>query len=114
MDGRHKDDGGAKAVVGGHGSPPATAATLFDFSGATYQSRLDRCRLNRQLVAVFSLMADGAWRTLREIADAVNAPEASVSARLRDLRKKRFGAWKVESRRRGEAARGLYEYRVTA
>ena len=57
-------------------------------------------------------MRDGAWRTLDEISVAVGAPPASVSARLRDLRKEKFGAHLVERRSRGERGRGLYEYRV--
>lgn len=56
-------------------------------------------------------MRDGRWRTLREIAALTGAPEASVSARLRDARKGKFGAWVVSKRRVGMG--GLYAYRVT-
>lgn len=36
--------------------------------------------------AVYDLMQDGRWRTLREIVDGIGAiSEAGVSARLRDL-----------------------------
>jgi hypothetical protein len=38
-----------------------------------------------------ALMSDGKPLTLRQIAEAVNGSEAGVSARLRDLRKERFG-----------------------
>ena len=79
------------------------------FDGATYNSALDQERLGRQLDRVQALMADGQWRTLREIADAVGGSEASVSARLRDLRKARFGAHEVERLR---VAGGLYRYRL--
>jgi DNA-binding Lrp family transcriptional regulator len=81
------------------------------FGGDTYEPDRDRERLARQLRAVRVLMADGSGRTLREVSAAVGAPEASVSARLRDLRKARFGAYTVERR---HVERGLFEYRVTA
>lgn len=79
------------------------------FDGETYRPEADRDRLGKQLVSVQTLMRDRHWRTLAEIAALVHAPEASVSARLRDLRKPRFGAWNVERRRRTE---GTWEYRV--
>lgn len=82
------------------------------FDGATFDPVHDSSRLGAQLAAVRQLMGDGLWRTLSEIAAALNAPEASVSARLRDLRKPRFGGFTVIRRRRGEAARGLHEYMV--
>ena len=87
------------------------------FDGETYSPSLDKHRLGAQLQAVYGLMRDGAWRTLREISDALSTPErivpeASVSARCRDLRKDRFGAFTVARRRRGEGKRGLFEYRL--
>jgi hypothetical protein len=78
-----------------------------DFDGTTYEPDKDKTRLNKQLQLVFACMKDGRWRSLREIADLTKKPEASVSARLRDLRKARFGAHTVE-RRRHEG--GLFEY----
>jgi hypothetical protein len=89
---------------------PLLAAAYFD--GETYDPALDKHRLAKQLQAVYNLMHDGGWRTLREIADALSIPEASASARLRDLRKTRFGSHRVERQRRGEEKRGLFEYRV--
>lgn len=85
----------------------------FDFDGDTYQLDLDKIRLNAQLRRVVDVMRDGHWRTLEELARATGDPESSVSARLRDLRKARFGAFTVARRRRGEAERGLFEYRVS-
>jgi hypothetical protein len=81
------------------------------FDGATFDSTEDAERLSSQAVRVLALMLDGEWRTLATIADAVSGSEAGVSARLRDLRKVRFGAYQVE-RRRVEGAHGLHEYRV--
>lgn len=80
-----------------------------DFDGETFEPARDHDRLARQLDAVADVMADGAWRTLREIATACGAPESSVSARLRDLRKPRFGAHHVERRYQGD---GVWAYRV--
>jgi hypothetical protein len=82
-----------------------------DRDGATYVAPFDRDRLNRQARAVFDAMADGLWHTLSELSYATGAPEASVSARLRDLRKPRFGALEVERRRDGDAA-GTWLYRL--
>ena len=70
----------------------------------------DHRRLGLQAETVLSIMRDGEWRTLRAIAHVAGAPEASVSARLRDLRKQKFGAWTVERKNLGN---GLWVYRVT-
>ena len=84
------------------------------FGGATYDPQYDGRRLVRQLDRVMALMSDGRWRTLREIAFVLtDASEAGISARLRDLRKRSFGGYSVERRRRGDARRGVYEYRVS-
>lgn len=92
--------------------PQQSAGPLFDgvdFDGETYERARDHDRLAAQLAQVRGLMLDGDWRTLAEISLSVGAPEASVSARLRDLRKKKFGEYTVERRYRGA---GLYEYRI--
>ena len=81
-----------------------------DFDGDTYQRELDFTRLTGQNQAVFDSMNDGAWRTLREIEDRTGYPQASISARLRDFRKEKFGRHKVHRRRRGTAVKGLHEY----
>lgn len=92
--------------------PLLDTPVLPRFDGETYDKALDQPRLGRQVLAVLALMRDGRWRTLREIADAVEAPEASVSARLRDLRKARFGQYTIDRRRPGEPSKGLWEYRL--
>jgi hypothetical protein len=75
---------------------------------------LDAGRLGEQRRRVkwhmLSRLSD-VWVTLAELSAVVAAPEASVSARLRDLRKKRYGAYTVEKRRR-KAGCATYEYRV--
>lgn len=79
------------------------------FDGPAYDPKLDDKRLTGQLKRVFDLMADGQWRTLRQIADQTGDPEASVSAQLRHLRKPRFGAHQVERR---HVEGGLFEYQL--
>ena len=79
------------------------------FGGQTFDHAQDGRRLGRQLRTVIGLMQDGEWRTLSEISRATAYPEASVSARLRDVRKHSVPAWTMESRRR---QRGLWEYRI--
>ena len=91
--------------------PPLPPPPL-KFDSETYSEGLDKERLGRQLAAVKALMGDGAWRSLREISAAVGCPEASASARLRDLRKHRCGGHLVERRRRGDPAAGVHEYRL--
>jgi hypothetical protein len=82
------------------------------FSGATYEAVHDRDRLAAQLERVRRLMQDGEWRTLFEIEAATGDPVQSISARLRDLRKERFGSHTVNRRRRGPERYGLFEYRL--
>lgn len=84
------------------------------FNGAGYSSDHDDERLTGQIKRVYSLMADGVWRTLQEIADATGDPHASISAQLRHLRKKRFGGFNVEKRPRGNRSHGLWEYLLEA
>jgi hypothetical protein len=83
-----------------------------DFDGHTYQPELDFGRLTSQLIRVYVAMRDGRWRTLDEIQVLAGGQQAAVSARLRDLRKSKFGAHTVERRRRGNGERGLFEYRL--
>lgn len=98
------------------GKPPFVVrnCTLVNtpFDGITYSPEHDGRRLTKQLQAVQKLMSDGRWRTLPAISRIVGAPEASVSARLRDLRKPKFGGFTVERRSQGDRTRGLFEYRL--
>ena len=82
------------------------------FDGEMSAPALDADRITRQLDTVRRLMSDGAWRTLAEINEVSGVPEASASARLRDLRKDKFGGHEVLRRRR-EPGHGVWEYRVT-
>ncbi len=83
-----------------------------DFQGTTYIREFDHSRLKGQAINVFKLMKDNKWRTLREIHDVLNYPEASISATLRDFRKKHFGEHTVNRKRRGNPKQGLFEYQL--
>lgn len=85
-------------------APPA-------FRGETFSEELDGERLRTLLDRVRHLMLDGSWRTLSEIARKTGGSEASVSARLRDLRRAEHGGWSVERERTD--APGIWRYRVT-
>jgi len=76
------------------------------FKGETFVPERDGERLKAQLGRVRNVTKDGQWRTLRRIADLTGDPEASVSARLRQLRKEGL---KVERR---YWMNGIWEYRV--
>ena len=80
--------------------------------GDTYEAEADHVRLNAQTLRVWEAMRGGQWLSLRAISDLTGDPEASVSARLRDLRKTKFGRHVVERQRIGDT--GLYLYRVVA
>ena len=82
----------------------------FDFDSAELIPERDGKRIARQRELVRSFMSDGNWHTLREIAGTIKQPEASVSARLRDFRQKKFGGHEVLRRWMGI---GIYEYRVS-
>jgi hypothetical protein len=79
------------------------------FNGPDYIPERDNARLTGQIHRVFECMSDGKWRTLREIANVTGDPEASISAQLRHLRKRRFGNHQVFKR---YIANGLYEYQL--
>lgn len=86
-----------------------------EFDGETYEPALDRDRLVTQLEAVRQIMADGRWYAIAVLARGCksltgkHATEASVSARIRDLRKRKFGGHAIERRRTDG---GLFEYRL--
>lgn len=84
------------------------------FDGDTYDPALDGVRLGTLLADVRAVMSDGQWMTVTEVRDKIGrGTETSVSARIRDLRKRKFGGHTVESRRRGNHRDGLWEYRLT-
>jgi hypothetical protein len=82
------------------------------FDGETFDPVADGARLNAQCARVFGFMRDGNWHTPSEIEAGTGIGWASASARLRDLRKRRFGAFRVDRQRTGDAAKGLFRYRL--
>jgi hypothetical protein len=80
---------------------PAGPAGIYD--------RADEIRLNKQQAAVWAVMRDGEWHTMREISRRTDYPEASISARFRDLRKPKYGGHTVEREHLGD---GLHRYRL--
>jgi hypothetical protein len=91
---------------------------MATFDGSTYSPAFDQKRLVTQLGRVYTQMQFSAlftpdrWWTLQEISAQIGAPEASVSARLRDLRKERNGSHVIQRRRRGDPASGVWEYQL--
>lgn len=85
--------------------------SLFD--GRTFDPTLDSERLSSQLERVKEIMSDGNWHTLGELASLTHSSEAGCSARLRDLKKDRFGGYKIQKERVGNPACGLWQYRLT-
>lgn len=87
-------------------SPPKERA----FDGETYKPKRDYPRLKGQMLRVYDAMQGGRWLTLAELAQVAGGSEAGVSARLRDLRKAKYGAHVVE---RQYVVGGLHRYRLT-
>lgn len=97
----------------GHNKTVINQTTKVYFSGSDIDAKLDNQRLSLQIVQIFNLMKDGAYRTLTEIAQATKYSEASISAQLRNLRKTIYGGHKISKRRTGRPNRGLFEYKLT-
>jgi hypothetical protein len=79
--------------------------------GATYDHDQDGLRLFQQAADVWSAMRGGGWYTLKYLSEATGHPPQSVSARIRDFRKERYGAHTVERKRYG-LYRGTFVYRL--
>jgi hypothetical protein len=105
--------GGGMRDLFGHelsgSAPPPLPEKAFD--GRTYEPERDYVRHSGQLKRVYNLMQDGQWRTLDHVVARTGGTVASASARLRDLRKAKYGAFEVKRR---HIERGLFEYRVKA
>lgn len=83
--------------------------------GPAYDKNIDGKRIHNQTLKIRDYMllvgslGKGHWKTLGEIEEVLKYPQASISAQLRHLRKKEFGSYVVEKRRRGI----LWEYLVS-
>jgi len=84
---------------------------VAQFDGDDYKPERDDARLARQYARIFDLMKDGKWRSLYDIWYLTGDPESSISAQLRHMRKRRFGAHTV-NRRYVDSMDGLYEYQL--
>jgi hypothetical protein len=82
----------------------------YEFDGDTYAPALDRKRLSGQLERVFNSMSDWQWHSLADLSLHLGGTEASMSARLRDLRKSKFGSHVIDRRRVGTT--GLFQYKL--
>lgn len=94
---------------------PAPNQGPMQFDGSTFDASQDGHRLTTQMNAVREMMLDGQWHSIPQIAlhlrrAGMACTEPSISARIRDLRKARFGNYRVERRR--EPGSGLFLYRV--
>jgi hypothetical protein len=93
---------------------PSLLSLPLNLDGATYDPARDGTRLGRQLQAVKAIMADGHWHTLPELCcqmqqQGIHASDAAVSARLRDLRKAKFGGHEIA---REHVVDGIWRYRM--
>jgi hypothetical protein len=85
-----------------------TQPSLFDERAAPTVGTLN--------AIVLEIMADGRWRTPWEICDIIllayqiKISDSSLTARLRDLRKGKYGNYDVEKQPR--AGSRAYEYRI--
>ena len=81
------------------------------FDGETYIPMIDYKRLKGLLKRVYDIMSDGNWHRLAELAHRAQGSEASVSARIRELRKEKFGGFEVQ-RKRHKTQKGVWLYRL--
>ena len=80
--------------------------SIFD---GYYVTAADDGRLLNQLERIFYLMRDGQPRTVAQIHAIVGGTQTGVSARLRDLRKAKFGAFEIATNDHGG---GHFTYRL--
>ena len=79
------------------------------FDGDTIDQARDGGRLRKQYNDVFRLMSDGQEHSLQGLEIKTGHPQSSISARIRDMRKVKFGGHTVERR---FICSGLYSYRL--
>lgn len=85
------------------------------FDGATFVETRDGCRLRAQQALVALCLRDHDWWTFERLQLAllarygVSTSQTGISARIRDLRKPRWGSHTIERRNMGA---GLWEYRL--
>jgi hypothetical protein len=80
-----------------------------EFDGETFIPKRDGERLTRLLDRVEAEMKSGKWYTYAALKKICGGSESGVAARIRDLRKEKFGGYTIESRHKGQ---GVWEYRL--
>ncbi len=87
--------------------------------GATFDQKRDGKRLETQQARVLAVLRCGEWLTVSEVQarialmfDGHRDPETSIGSRIRDLRKAKFGLFRIDSRTRGNPRAGLWEWRM--
>jgi hypothetical protein len=83
---------------------------MGDRDGETFDRARDLDRLDNAMGRIYTHMKDRGWYTLAELAEAGDCSEAGAAARVRDLRKKKFGGFIVDHMNCGG---GLWKYRFT-
>lgn len=78
------------------------------FDGDDYQPDRDKPRLAKQIKDVLWCLEDGKWHSVAQISARTGHPITSVSAQIRNLRKKKMGGYNIERAYRGN---GLYVFR---
>lgn len=91
--------------------PDAMTQATLRFDGPDLKPS-DHARLTRKFMSVKEVMLDGEWHTHAELARKCGCSENGASARVRDLKKAKFGGYAVE-KRRSEWSDAVWEYRVT-
>jgi hypothetical protein len=87
-------------------------------STSSYIRSVDGPRLKGQHDRVMAVMKDGQWRTYWEIGAEIQKrfahhdSQTGIAARMRELRRPKFGSNTVECRAREGANRGVFEYRL--
>jgi hypothetical protein len=87
------------------------SATFPRRDGASYDHDQDASRLQQQQLDVWNVMRTGKWYSLYTLSAMTGHPPQSISARLRDFRKERFGSHTVDRKRYG-LYRGTFVYRL--
>ncbi len=81
------------------------------FDGVTIDPELDDGRLTTKVGKTYQAMRGGGGWKLSELAERIESTEAGASARIRDLRKPRWGGHVIEATR---LPSNLWLYRMTS
>ena len=82
---------------------------MTTFDGKSYDAGQDGQRLQTLQDRVYAILVRGGWWTLPELSNATGGSQTGVAARVRDLRKPRWGGHQIERQR---VAGGLWQYRM--